>query len=314
MVLDRLSSLGVKFTTISDRIHVLHGKNRGRSPYSNAVLVLDKVTALFDSGCGLDIIERLASVVNIDLVINSHSHPDHTSGDWLLQKLCRCDIKVPYNHKKSICDGDRLSLRLMGQAMAELWKTKGLSITGFRNFIPAGSYKEGEIIHLGHVKFMPLYTPGHLDDHYCLWDPDGDIFIGFDIDLSPFGPWYGNVESDIDAFKASIARVKAIPFRTYISSHAKPVNRHYFEKRISRYEKVFDDRDNAILGLVPLDRWISLEDITMFSPIYGYDYTKPDPILFYYELQMIQKHLSGLVIQEKVIHEDNMYRRKLHGR
>ena len=310
MVLDKLNSFGIKFSAISERIHVIQGNNRSRSPYSNAILILDEINALLDAGCGLDIIEKLASVVSIDLVINSHSHPDHTSGNWLLQKLCRCDIKVPDNHKDSICDSDKLALRLVGPDIASLWKTKGLSITGFRNFTPTDSYNDGDIINLGHTKFISMYTPGHLEDHYCLWDPDRGIFIGFDIDLSPFGPWYGNEESDIDAFRTSIARVKEIPFNIYVSSHARPVKRSYFEKRVSIYEKTFADRDDIIHGLTPMDKWISLEEITRFSPIYGYDYSKPDPILFYYEQQMIKKHLTRLVNQEKVICEDKRYMRR----
>ncbi|HPJ06716.1 MAG TPA: hypothetical protein PLB09_01680, partial [Deltaproteobacteria bacterium] len=68
MTLEKLTARGLRLTTVTDRLHVIHGNNRGRSPFCNSFLVLDTVNMLFDTGCGLDIIEKLCSVVPIDRV------------------------------------------------------------------------------------------------------------------------------------------------------------------------------------------------------------------------------------------------------
>lgn len=307
----RLQDLGLKITAVTDQIHVIQGKLRSRSPFSNSILVLDKVNAIIDTGCGLEIIRKLINTVDIDLVLNSHSHPDHTSGNWLLQEVSCPDIIVPANNKDSICRADKLAPRLIGNTLAQLWKDTHLAFTGFKDFSIISSFEEGDEFDMGLTRFVTIYTPGHLNDHYCLWEPEKKILIGFDIDLSPFGPWYGNEESDIDAFKASIERIKAFPIDIYISSHARPVKASHLSKRMASYEAVFDHRDAIILDLIPRDGWISLEDIVKRSPIYGYDYAFEDKILFYGEANMIKKHLQGLIDKDKVFCLDGKYRREL---
>jgi len=306
----KLQKLGLKITSITDHIHVVQGKLRSRSPFSNSILVLDKVNAIIDTGCGIELIRRLKSALHIDLVINSHSHPDHTSGNWLFQEEGSPDIIVPANNKDSICNADKLAPRLIGKTLSQLWKDTHLKFTGFRDFSITSSFEEGDEFDMGFTRFVALYTPGHLNDHYCLWEPVEKILIGFDIDLSPFGPWYGNEESDIDAFKASIKRVKGFPIDVFISSHARPIKAAYFSRRMASYKAAFDHRDEVILDLVPGDGWVALEDIVRGSPIYGYDYTVEDKILFYGEKNMVKKHLEGLVHRGRVLLVDGKYRQK----
>lgn len=309
MDIDRLRSLGIKITTITETIHVIHGKNRSRSPFANAVLVLDKTRALMDPGCGLDIIETLGKEVDIDIVIASHSHPDHTSGAWLLQETSNADIVVPQESAQSISKADKLAVRFVEDDLAELWKNTYLPITGFRDFTPTRTFAHGHEFSFGDTRFIALHTPGHLQDHYCLFEPDRKIVVGFDIDLSPFGPWYGNQESDIAEFKKSIDTIGSLPAEVYIPSHAKPIKGPYISKRMHAYEKAFDERDRAILECISGRDWTNLQDIVMNSPIYQADHSWPDEVLKYGETQMITKHLSALTEKGLIIQQDGHYQK-----
>ncbi len=307
MDIDTIQSLGIRTTAITEKIHVVHGNNRSRSPFSNAILILDKIHALMDPGCGLDILEKLARAVGIDLVITSHSHPDHTSGAWLLQDMTHADIAVPQEHAGSISKADRLAVRFVGRDLAELWKKDYLPVTGFRDFTPTRTFAHSHEFLFGQTRFIALHTPGHLEDHYCLFEPDQKIVVGFDIDLSPFGPWYGNPESNIPQFQKSIEMVRNLPTEIYITSHSKPIKGAYIEKRIRAYERAFSDRDTILMERISTLEWTDLEDIIMESPIYQVDHSRPDEILKYGETQMVTKHLASLVDTGQVMQSDGKY-------
>ena len=309
-----LSTSGVKATRVTDTIYVIQGSNRARSPFSNTVCVLDRTSLLMDSGCGLDIIRQVCSRCRIDAVILSHSHPDHTSGTWLLQELCDPEVSVPCQGSGSIALAEELALRFVEQDLAQLWKETYLPVTGFRDFTFTSQFDDGAEFSTGKNRFIAIHTPGHLEDHYCLWEPDEKILVGFDIDLSPFGPWYGNPESDPGLFRESLEKIRKLPAEIYISSHARPVRPPHFMKRMQIYESAFRERDEALLNMVPRDAWIGIEEIVEQSPIYKNDYRlHPDRIMHFGERQMISKHLAGLVNQELIAGDGNGMFRKIRS-
>ncbi len=297
-----LKAAGIRLLSIDEHIHVVQGLGRGRSPFSNAILVLDKRTALIDTGCGLSIIEKLLELVRLDLVLNTHSHPDHTGGNWLVRERSGARIVVPKEGLDSIGSTDKLGVRMMGSHLGEIWTRDYLPITGYRDFTPDGVYGDGAEFDLGAIKLVAVHTPGHLRDHYCFFEPASGTMIGGDIDLSPFGPWYGNAESNIGDFRASVARIQDMPVTTYISGHARPVREPYLGRRLQAYLAVFDERRSDILNLIPRDAWITLEELVYASPIYHWDYKSHiDWFLCNGETHMIGKHLYDLVNRGEVV-------------
>ncbi len=75
--------MSLELIHLTETLSLVVGQNRGRFPSAHAILVQDKVCALIDSGCGFDILRRIKECFSIDLVINSHGHPDHSCGNWL---------------------------------------------------------------------------------------------------------------------------------------------------------------------------------------------------------------------------------------
>jgi glyoxylase-like metal-dependent hydrolase (beta-lactamase superfamily II) len=311
---DRLLSLGIKITPITDTIFVIHGNNRSRSPFSNTICILDQNNMLMDTGCGIELLTQMSDVISFDKVILSHSHPDHTGGTWLFQRIPGVEITVPREGSESIGSADRLALRFVGHDLAQHWKETYLPVTRFRDFTPRSTFHDGSEFLTGENRFIALHTPGHLQDHYCFWEPDKKILIGFDIDLSPFGPWYGNPESDIPLFKKSITMIKSLPVETYISSHARPMKYPHFLKRIDAYTSVFDERDRKILNLVPEEGGITLDELVVKSPIYNVDYNlHPDRMLKFGETRIIEKHLLGFKTRGIIADDGHARFRKRSG-
>ena len=310
MPIEKLRSHGIKITDIDEQVHIIHGLNRSRSPFSNSFLITDEINLLLDVGCGISIIETILENINIDLAVLSHSHPDHTSGSWVLNQA-GTSLIVPCENADSIGNTDKLANRMVESELSETWKKEYLPATGYRDFTFAGTFSDGHEFSTGKLKLKAISTPGHTNDHYCLWEPEKKLIFGFDVDLSPFGPWYGNPESDIGLFIKSIAKIKALPFETYISSHARPVNRAHALRRLEIYESVIDFRDCLILDLMQLERPVRPADITWISPIYGCDYkTKMDEILFYGETNMISKHLLRLADMGRITIVNDTFMKK----
>jgi glyoxylase-like metal-dependent hydrolase (beta-lactamase superfamily II) len=310
MPIKKLISNGIKITDIDEQIHIIHGLNRSRSPFSNSFLITDRINLLLDAGCGISIIETILENIKIDLAVLSHSHPDHTSGSWLLNRT-GTSIFVPCENADSIGNADKLANRMVGSELSEAWKSEYLPATGYKDFTFAGTFGSGHEFSAGKVRLTAISAPGHTNDHYCLWESEKRLIFGFDIDLSPFGPWYGNPESDIGLFLKSIAEIKALPFETYISSHAKPANRAHALRRLETYESVIESRDRLIFDLMPQEMPLKASDITWISPIYGCDYkTKMDKILFYGETNMVSKHLARLSDMGRITLQDDAFMKK----
>jgi glyoxylase-like metal-dependent hydrolase (beta-lactamase superfamily II) len=309
MITDQLTRAGVVFTEVDDRLIVIHGNNRSRNPYSNSFLVLDTVNVLFDAGCGFDILEKLFSLVRIDRLFVSHSHIDHTSGCRLASTLTGCEILVPEQESGTITSTELLALRFVGPALAPLWMETYPPATGFEEFEYHGTYDHAYEVATGHMNFTALWTPGHLEDHYCFWEPQRRILLGFDIDLSPFGPWYGSPESDIESFESSIIHIRKLAAKIYLSSHARPVGSRHVERRLAKYQSHFDRRDEQILEILSQTTSMTLEEIVMRSPFYEADHSALlDGFVWFGEEQMVKKHLDRLVLGGRIHEEGGRYR------
>jgi hypothetical protein len=82
-------------------------------------------------------------------------------------------------------------------------------------------------------------------------EPGGIAFIG-DIDLSSFGPYYGDATSSLAAFRRTLARVKDIPAKAWITSHHKGVitDRAQFLQLLTAFAARLDAREEAIAGFL----------------------------------------------------------------
>ena len=101
---------------ITDHITLIKGKNQGRFPFSHSILIEDDITALIDTGCGIDYLNQLKS--DVDIVIKSHSHPDHTAGNWVFTGI---PLTVPQEEGDFNSDITKLSVRYAGE-YAAIWR------------------------------------------------------------------------------------------------------------------------------------------------------------------------------------------------
>src|SRR5690606_3102905 len=107
------------------------------------------------------------------------------------------------------------------------------------------AYTDGETWELGGTRVRAVHMPGHTAGHCVLVvEPEGVAFIG-DIDLSGFGPYYGDASSDLGAFRRSLERLAGLEAKIWVTSHHRGVytDRDTFLKALDAYAAKIDERN-----------------------------------------------------------------------
>jgi len=286
---------------ITDTISLVHGKDGGRFPSSHSILVRGKETVLIDTGCGIATLQKLNDEFDIDYVINSHCHPDHSAGNWVFADR---PLYAPIESAESHGRLEALSVRLAEPGeLAEQWKRFVRDALGFNEMAPTHFYRDGDRFDFGPCGLLAVHTPGHTADHYCLFEPDQQILFSFDLDMTPFGPWYGHRESDLNQIRESLNRIRSLNPKMIVSSHRDVLTSDIAET-IDRFEGVLDRREKRLLSM--LTRPYTLPELVAQAPFYGKHPYLPD-LLKYWEGQMVQKHLDEMVDKRLITSEDGRY-------
>ncbi|WXG46965.1 MAG: MBL fold metallo-hydrolase [Candidatus Atabeyarchaeum deiterrae] len=291
---------------IADNVFLIRGRNNGRFPFSHSVVVTckDGGAVLIDTGCGIDLLNEIKARFDVQYVVNSHTHPDHSAGNWVLGESKVKAIYVPEEGFETSGNIKVLSERFAEPGpLAEFWTKFVVNTMGMKDCRPTDSFSDRRPLELGGTTLVPVHTPGHTVDHYCIYEPEKRILFSFDFDLTPFGPWYGHRESSIPQFKKSIEKLKKIDARILVSSHAEPV-RTNIRAQLDEFSAKFNEREEKIISLARGDGK-TISQLVDASPIYG-KYPYAEPLLRYWEENMIRKHLEDLVHQGRVTQKDDI--------
>jgi glyoxylase-like metal-dependent hydrolase (beta-lactamase superfamily II) len=285
------------FTKLLPNLFFVSGEQGGRFPYSNGLMIDSGLKVLVDTGFGLSRREAILEAGKVDVIINTHFHLDHAYGNKFFPEA------QIWAHTL-----DAPALRSPEQFMA---------YTGFRglndfpdplNFPGGPSGREvdrelvdGEVLNFRDVALQVVHTPGHTRGHIALFEPQASLLFSGDIDLSPFGPWYGNVSSDLDEFVGSIKRLIELKPKILVTSHAGIVTDN-IAKRLKEYAEKIDLRDEQILQHLHVSKTIS-ELLDM--KIIFHHYPEPQRVYRFFEETMLDKHLQRLKRQEKVSIKSN---------
>jgi glyoxylase-like metal-dependent hydrolase (beta-lactamase superfamily II) len=223
-------------------VTVYFGEKTGKYPDGNQVVVRGRdATAAFDTP---KVANRIGTVLDtVDLVILGHVHEDHMAG---LHRMPHAAVHVHEADLPAAQSWEGLC-RHYGytQPVLNALKTKIEADFNYRPRPDAIGYTDGAVWDLGGVRVRAVHMPGHTAGHCVLLvEPDGIAFIG-DIDLSGFGPYYGDATSNLGQFRRSLARLKELPASVWITSHHKGVltDRAAFVAALHAFAARFDERE-----------------------------------------------------------------------
>lgn len=231
------------------RVTVFFGEKNGKYPDANQVIVRGSDTqAAFDTPIVANHIGQ--EFDRSDLVILGHVHEDHMAG---LHRLPKAPVHV---HEADLAaarswEGLRAAYGSDESYVADM-------LARFKRdffYVPrpdAIGYADGAVWELGGSRVRAFHAPGHTAGHSVLLvEPEGVAFIG-DIDLSSFGPYYGDASSNLGDFRRTLARVADIPARVWVTSHHRGVytDRERFLQDLAAYTHTLDKREQRLLDLL----------------------------------------------------------------
>lgn len=290
---------------VTDSIYVVPAKGDGRFPFAQSIYVDAERKILFDAGIGPDLMVKFLKEYQVDIAVMSHGHPDHVAGAWHVAR--HAPVFVSKESQESFGNLDAMAARFIaGEQETTLWRGLVEHIMGFKEVPPDQVYDRQSAFDLGSVKLVAMHTPGHTKDHYCFFEVGSSCMFLFDIDLSPYGPWYGHPESDVDQFEASVNYARSYEPEIAISSHM-GVLRKGVDKALKNYAAHFTRRDERIYDL--LDHPRTARELAEKFPFTPKFFPKLRPIYLYWETQMVKKHLDRLVEQRKATPRGDTFQR-----
>ena len=276
-------------------------------PNCNSLLIEDERVALIDAGLPEEHMKAILEETRIDMLINSHTHPDHVAGNSIISETTSAILYVPEQE-----EGNTLSLEEMkksfgvfGQDVEPSWERIVLELIGFKASGRERTYRDGHIFDLGENQLEAIHTPGHSAGHNCFLFRGKDLFFASDLGIDSFGPWYGYLDSNLNDYIRSIDKVKKIDIKRAVSSHQND-SIYNMEERLNKSLEIIHQRKTKIIELLKEGP----KDISQLirSQIIYYNLDKFNSpmfdFLFFFEGNMIKEHLKDLA-ESGIITEKN---------
>ncbi|MHA1770277.1 MAG: MBL fold metallo-hydrolase [Candidatus Thorarchaeota archaeon] len=285
---------------IMPHVHLIRGENRSRFPNSNSIFINDEILTLVDAGTTLGHIEKTLhdlghELKDIDRIVLTHFHIDHKGNANRIWNTAQCEVLCHPLGESGIRSFSGF-IENYGMQNHRFWPEWEAF---FRSQMPhiledyevTGHFQDGKAISCGEVDLIPIYAPGHSKDHTCFGINGLDTILLVDIDLTKFGPWYGNAVGNIEDFKRSIQKIIDLEPQVGISSHQLEPIRENLIPRLEKYLAVFDWREQQILERVEngLD---TIEKLALSNVIYP---RFPHKLYIMFEEIMIKMHVDLLV-------------------
>ena len=299
----RIVDWGTDELKLTDRVSVLVGAKNGQYPSGNSVVVRGSAeSAIIDPS--LTVVEHGGAPVSVDLVLNSHGHEDHLPGNGLFAAA-----------RVHIHDDDLPAARsLQGLIdvfgyVDEVAESQAIRFTEEMHYTPrpdAQGFTDGAVFDLGDVTLTAMHLPGHTRGHSGFMI-DGGVFFLSDIDLTGFGPYYGDVWSDLDQFEQSLIDVRDVEADFYVTFHHKGVieGRDTFLEMVTKFHAVIDRRHSEMLDFLAEPRTID----DMIARRFVYRPHVEDPFVDTVEKRTAELHIARMLDRREAVEvEPGSYR------
>jgi hydroxyacylglutathione hydrolase len=240
-------------------VTILASERGGRYPDGRSLLIAGpERTLIVDPSVSVS--GRGSDLPRVDGVLLSHCHEDHLAG---LHRFPGAPCAVHALDLPALCSLDGLMAAYGYSAYPEIEARWRRIVVDDFHYLPrpdATALRDGDVIDLGgDVRVHVVHAPGHTAGHCCLLvEPDGVLYLA-DVDLSSFGPYYGDAVSSLEEFDRTLARLRDVDAGRYVTFHHVGViaERTAFLERLDRYAGVIETRERRLLELLREPRTVA---------------------------------------------------------
>ncbi|MFC5604698.1 MBL fold metallo-hydrolase [Sporosarcina koreensis] len=234
----------------------IFGDNSSKVPFCTTLLLTNnRESILLDCGAGFDSLAHIKKTYDVDKIYLTHHHIDHM---WGVSHFPEAKVHInPLDFEKvsdlmAISHADGM-LAVLEEETFQLWLKQqenrrfGDIAVGKRTLRPDGNYPMDELIEIAGVDVRFIHAPGHSEGYTIPYiEKYGVAYIG-DIDLTSFGPFYNELEADIDDFIASAKKVLDLDVAHIVTGHHKGiVSKQEYKEKIVDYLNIIEMRHEQI--------------------------------------------------------------------
>jgi hydroxyacylglutathione hydrolase len=286
-------------------VSFIEGKKGGRYPYCHS-LYIEEAGVIIDPSSDPDQLQKIANSGQAKSVWLSHWHEDHIMYLNLFEGLPismhEADVP-PLTNLETFIDWYFYSGSNL-ESMREEWRQMMLDMFNYKPREISQFLKDGDIIDLGSVTVEVLHCPGHSPGSLSFYFREPQVLFLGDTDLTPFGPWYGDIYSDIDAIYQTVERLRNIPAKVWLTGHEQGIFESDPGPLWDDYLQVIQTREDKLLDFLSEPR--TLDDIANHWIIYGKP-KKPVDMFAFLEKISMSKHLDRLIKKEVVESDGDRY-------
>ena len=204
--------------------------------YVALYLIRGKKIAIIDTGVPdtpLNYIEpalrpQKLGLDDIDYILNTHSHPDHTGGNIALQIASQANIFIHKeevgfvkNHEKSFREQLEPAIKaIMGESCLQEEKNRFMAIAG-PDQVNVRPLKDNDIIDLeGGCSLRVIHLPGHSEGSVGFyWEKEGILFSGDSLPGLQHRDGGLPIIHSLSAFQRSLERTNQLSLSLILHSH-----------------------------------------------------------------------------------------------
>lgn len=229
-------------------------------PNFNSYIIIDKRVTLLEpvflseSEFNKALTEINVKISDIDLILSTHWHVDHSSRAWYIKEKSNAEFLI-HRDEKPLVESLEKRIENLGnfrddEEFFTSWKTI-MKYWDYRECEVSSVFKEGDIIDIGESCLKVIHTPGHTDGHCSFELLNNGEKILFAGDMSPKEyPWYGYIAGSVDDYIKSLERLKNEDWDVILSGHYKIYKKSGIDI-LKLYEKKIEflkSRDEVIIG------------------------------------------------------------------
>jgi glyoxylase-like metal-dependent hydrolase (beta-lactamase superfamily II) len=264
--------------------------------------------AVIDPGAGREALQAAIGERLVDMVINTHWHFDHISGNYLFPET---ELWMNPIEAEGFSDLRRVAewfgvREVYGDSGVTEWIKKVADPnTPQTEFSPCyrhewwlstrspdRTYSYDQEWQIGQARMIMVHAPGHTRGSCCPYFPDEGLVYTGDYDLTSFGPSCANVDGDFNEFIASARRIAQLDADWFLTGHqAGMLSRSEFRARLEDFLDIINKRQQHLIAL--LEAGVESKDIHQYGLLYPPEY-QVDPCIYMWERVGVRKHLELL--------------------